>query len=382
MPTVAAAPAGSLDALERLAAVAAARPPARSGAARRARPSAPAAPPRRIRRRRPPASSASGRARRGSGPASCRRGRARDSSPPARPGSCRRPRRRWAGRCAGRTPRAAPARPPAPGGGRQRAGAERPRMRLRRDRQPRHLLVGGQRQVAAALGMRRRGGWRRPQPQDQLELHQRRLQLASQRPRLDPLGRLQRMLDRPPKPPAGEVRAHPRAQVGCLADVQHAVVAIAEQVDAGAGGTSRASSRSAAPAGGPGRRRRRRGHRADAVLLSHAEQDRPADLGRGLGVGQRAVAGPHAGVEALRQRGPGSSGRTRPSSSRPGERDGVDHGRGQPPALPAGDSSGVDEADVEARVVRDQHRSARELRTPAAPGRSAAPPAGASSGCR
>ena len=38
---------------------------------------------------------------------------------------------------------------------------------------------------------------------------------------------------------AREVRAHPRAQVGGLADVEHAPAAVAEQVDAGRAGQRR-----------------------------------------------------------------------------------------------------------------------------------------------
>ena len=78
----------------------------------------------------------------------------------------------------------------------QRAGADGARPRLGRDGYPRHPLVGGQRQVAAALGVDRAAVRIRPQPQDQLQLEQRRLQLAAQRPRLDAGGRLQGVLHR------------------------------------------------------------------------------------------------------------------------------------------------------------------------------------------
>ncbi len=49
---------------------------------------------------------------------------------------------------------------------------------------------------------------------------------------LDPLERAERGLDGRPLPPAGEVGAEPRAQVARLADVEHRVVAVAEEVDA------------------------------------------------------------------------------------------------------------------------------------------------------
>ena len=231
-------------------------------------------------------------------------------------------------------------------------------MRLRGDREPGHLLVRRQREIAAALGVRRAAVGIRPQPQDQLELHQRRLQLASQRPRLDPLGRLQRVLDRPPKPAAGEVRAHAGAQVGRLSHVQHTIVAVVEQVDARPGRHVACQltpePHAAAHGGGEGNGV---GHRADAVLLGHAEQDHQ-QLRRGLGVRQRAVTGPHAGVEALRQRAQAHA-LDAALEQPPGERDRVDDGSGQPPALQPRQLR-VHEADVEAGVVRDQHGAARE----------------------
>ena len=126
-----------------------------------------------------------------------RRGTARRTGPAARPGSCRRPpaaagrqlrsrndeRIAAAAACASPRLRSGPALM-APGRGSDGDGY------------PRHPLVGGQRQVAAALGVDRAAVRIRPQPQDQLQLEQRRLQLAAQRPRLDARGRLQGVLHR------------------------------------------------------------------------------------------------------------------------------------------------------------------------------------------
>ena len=241
----------------------------------------------------------------------------------------------------------------------QRAGADGARPRLGRDGYPRHPLIGGQRQVAAALGVDRATVRIRPQPQDQLQLEQRRLQLAAQRPRLDAGGRLQGVLHGAPLPGAREVRAHPRAQVGGLPDVQHPVVGVVEQVDAGPGrdvaGQLAAQPHATALGSGEGDRL---GDGANAVLLGHAQQVHQ-HLGRGLRVGQRAVAGANRGVEPLRQRAQVHA-RQAPLQKPPRQRHRVDHGRSQPAALEPR-QLGVDEADVEAGVVGDQHGALGEL---------------------
>ena len=81
-------------------------------------------------------------------------------------------------------------------------------------------------------------------------------------------------------------------------------------------------------------------------------------LGGGLRVGEGTVAGAHLCVEPLGERAqvhPRQAAVEQPA----GERDGVDHRGGKAPALEPGQLR-VDEADVEARVVRHQHRALGE----------------------
>ena len=260
------------------------------------------------------------------------RGRAPGSGRARRPGTSRRPpaaagrhvrrpqaltHRRRGGLCTGtRT---------------DRAGRHRARMRSCGHPQPRYRLVGGEREVAASLGVRRTPVGRRPQAPDQLQLEQRRFELRAQRPGFDPLGRRQRVLDRPAGRPAGEVRPHPGAQVGGLANVQHLPVPAVKQVHARSGG--RAGGEVAARTGRAGDRGAQPdhiAHRLGAALLRHAEQ-RQQHVGGCLGVGQRPMTGPHLGVEPLRKCGQIHP-RDPPREQSAGEHDRVDHRRGQPHA--------------------------------------------------
>ena len=158
---------------------------------------------------------------------------------------------------------------------------------------------------------------------------------------------------------AREVRAHPGPEVGRLADVEHTPVAVAEQVDAGR-------------AGQPGRERELRGRRVgphrrqreEIVEPEHAERRGPFEqrvqhLGGCRRVGVRAVDGLDGRAEMLRER-------VQPEvrhfvADEPArDRDGVD-----PPVRHAvvavRDERGVEERAVEADVVPDDHRVAREL---------------------
>ena len=102
---------------------------------------------------------------------------------------------------------------------------------------------------------------RRAELADQAELLERGLELGSELAPLDPLERAERSLDRGPLAIAREVRAKPSAQVARLADVEHRVVAVAEEVDAG-------------------RRRRPRDERALRVELPRARRGELDDLAR------------------------------------------------------------------------------------------------------
>ena len=71
---------------------------------------------------------------------------------------------------------------------------------------------------------------------DQPELLERRLELGAQHAPFDPVERQQCRLDRRPLALAAEVGAQTDAQVTGAADVEHLVVAVTEEVDAGPSG--------------------------------------------------------------------------------------------------------------------------------------------------
>ena len=111
----------------------------------------------------------------------------------------------------------------------------------------------------------------------------------------------------------------------------------------------------------PGSRRRELdelGDGARAPLLGEPEQ-REQDLGRRLRVGERAMAGPHGRPEELGERAePDAGDPALEQAAR--EPHGVDHRRCEPPpGQPL--HLDVEEAEVEAGVVRDEDGVAREL---------------------
>ena len=105
-----------------------------------------------------------------------------------------------------------------------------------------------------------------------------------------------------------------------------------------------------------------------AALLRQADQLQQDLRGR-LGVGQRAVAGTRARAEELRERGEANP-RLAPREHPTREPHGVDDRRGEPPVAEA-QHRGVEERDVETRVVRDEHGVAGELDEPSRGERSA-----------
>src|SRR5581483_11386705 len=88
-------------------------------------------------------------------------------------------------------------------------------------------------EVHVAVGTRRAGVRGRPQLADQAELVERGLELRAGDAPLDPFERAERRLDRGPLAVGAEVGAEARAQVARAADVQHLVVRVPEEVDAG-----------------------------------------------------------------------------------------------------------------------------------------------------
>ena len=84
---------------------------------------------------------------------------------------------------------------------------------------------------------------RRLQLADQAHLLEGRLELRAEDAPLDAVERMQGRLDRRPLTVGAEVRAQARPQIARSPDVQHLVVAVAEEVDAGPGRSAVASER-------------------------------------------------------------------------------------------------------------------------------------------
>src|SRR5215211_3650513 len=134
--------------------------------------------------------------------------------------------------------------------------------------------------LPAAAGVRRR-----LELADQPQLLERRLELGAQHAPLEPLEREQGRLDGRPLPVTPEVGAEARTEVPRAADVEHLVVAVTKEIDAGSSWGAlgqRALAVDAALAG--------RGERAEVGEPPRPELLRQADqvhqhLGRRLGIG-------------------------------------------------------------------------------------------------
>ena len=238
------------------------------------------------------------------------------------------------------------------------AARQRPELgRLRRADD----AVAAATEIEVAVGTHRARVRRRAQLADQAQLLQRRLELRPEHTPFDTLERGESRLDGRPLTIRAEVRAQPRTQVASTAHVEHLVVLVAEEIDAG---PLRSAEREAALALDAARLGRRQldevADRPRAALLRHPDQPEQ-DLGRRLGVGQRPVAGPHVGREAVRERGE-IRGLASEQPSR--EPDRVDDRRlhalvREPHRLV------VEKRHVESRVVRDEHAVTREGEKPA-----------------
>ena len=217
-------------------------------------------------------------------------------------------------------------------------------------------------EVDVAVGTRAARVRRRAQLAQQAQLLEPRLELRPEHAPLDPLERAERRLDRRPLPLGAEVRPQPRAQVAGAADVEHLLVPVAKEVDAGARrrtGDERALARQPACA--------RRGevdelrHRLGAALLGEPDQ-REQDLRRRLRVGERAVARPGRRAEEVGERRQADA-LLAALEQAPREPDRVDDRRRHSPARQPLDLA-IEEAHVEAGVVGDEHGVARELEEP------------------
>ena len=168
----------------------------------------------------------------------------------------------------------------------------------------------------------------------------------------------QHRADAPPVVTA-EVAAHPLAQVGGLADVEHLVAMAAEHVHAGRAGQL----------GGGGelgglRMPGELGEHDEIVDTHDPEPRRPLDqqveqVGGRECVVEGAMRGLVVEPEAIGERAEPAVGDLVAEQS-PGERGGVDHGRAVVEPLIAGEC-GAHEREIERGVVGDEHRIAEEV---------------------
>ena len=176
--------------------------------------------------------------------------------------------------------------------------------------------------------------------------------------RVDRRERGQRALDARRLAARAEVGAHARAQVAGLADVERLAEAVAHDVHAGAAGQA---GREVAPLPRPARRGQRERHHVlgalRAALLREADQPEQ-HLGRGQRVGQRTVAGADRHVEALRDAAEVEA-RQPAGQQAAREPDRVEHAHADARAVEAHEGA-IEHADVEGRVVRDEHAAAGE----------------------
>ncbi len=230
------------------------------------------------------------------------------------------------------------------------ARADRPeRRRLRR----RDDTVPALAQPDVAVGPRHARIRGRTQLPDQPQLLERCLELGAEHAPLDPLDGAERRFHLRPLPLGAEVRAQPRAQVARPPDVQHLLVAVAEEIDAG---SRRCSEREVPLVEDASRTRRRErdeiGDGSCAALLREADQGEQ-HLRRCLRVGQSPVARLHRGAEEIGELPEARAGHTA-GKQPPRERDRVDDRRREPRSRQALGLA-VEEGEIEARVVRDEH---------------------------
>ena len=195
-------------------------------------------------------------------------------------------------------------------------------------------------------------------PGDQPALEHERLELAACRDRVDPCDRCDEILHLLALV-AVEVGPHARAQVLRFADVEDLIVPVAEHVDAGGARkvVRERDLREVRPAARAARMVEL-AERADAEVMADVEQPLE-DLAGRLGVLQGAVGWLDARAEVARERPQPHVGHLRPHEPAR-ELRGAHRRAGQRRVLEPQEVR-IEEAHVERRVVRDDHRSPREL---------------------
>ena len=219
------------------------------------------------------------------------------------------------------------------------------------------VLAAGPQVDAALLPAAARVG-RRLELADEPQLLERGLELRAQHAPFDPLEREERSLDRRPLAFAAEVGAQPGAQVARSTHVQHLVVAIAEEVDAGprrgaAGEPALVVDPTLARSG----ERTQLGEPPGSQLLGEPDQVHE-HLGRGLCVRQRTVARSGRNAEEVGQRGEADA--PHAALQQPARQRGRAERRLRQAPVVHQQQLPLQEALVEARVVRDEEVVARE----------------------
>ncbi len=218
------------------------------------------------------------------------------------------------------------------------------------------VLLGAELDVVVAAGARAVRVVRRPVLADEPALEQQRAELGAGLDDVDALEQLQR-LPGVERLALQEVVARAAAQVLGLADVQRRPLGVAHDVHAGRG-RDLLGERDLVVVAPRARLAEARDllQRAHALLLQPGEEEQE-QLARGLRVVERAVHGLDPGVEAV---GEGAQRALLLRAELARHAQGVERGpRERLPALLA--ELVVEEAEVERRVVRHQHRVRREV---------------------
>ena len=177
---------------------------------------------------------------------------------------------------------------------------------------------------------------------------------------VDPLRQRDHLLDLPAGLAGAEVRADPLSEVARSSYVEHLVGRSAEQVDAGRAGQVVGQRALATP-----RRRHVTGQLLQLGQALHAERSQPLEQGvqhvdGGPGVGQRPVVGCDRRPQQRREQSQPDARCFLPGEYPARQPDSVHHRVARPGQAEPG-AGGLEKADVEARVVRDQHRPADEF---------------------
>ncbi len=213
-------------------------------------------------------------------------------------------------------------------------------------------------EVDVPLRLGRAGVRGRAKLADQPHLLERGGKLGAREPPLDVIQLIERRLHGRSLASGLEVRPQPGPEVAGLPDVEHAALCVAKEVDAGLGRRALDEVPLAVDPPGPRRRQLFELGQGRGPALERKVDQAQEHLGSCLSVGKSAMARLDRDAEEVRER-PEARPVDPTAEQVPGERHRVDHGRRD--SLPADALElAIDETDVEAGVVRDEHGVAGE----------------------